>query len=194
MIYVDPIKCTCRLIFLMNLIQRLKCTTVHYALSVFRRKLVTFSTSPLKSLYRIQRNLTEGKMYMFKYHIASLCFWTDRKTKMAARPLIDWEIFDFSSETTEQNSTKLDRKQDLNVFYQVYVFRADRKKTRWPSNLWLAWAFSTSRLKLLNGIWPKLTVSKISTFVTDRKTEMTARPLRYFRLLLWNRWTEFKKT
>ena len=37
-------------------------------------------------------------------------------------------IFDFSSETAERNSTKLDRKQDRNVFYQVCVFQADRKK------------------------------------------------------------------
>ena len=54
-------------------------------------------------------------------------FRTDRKNKMAARPLICWDVFDFSSETAERNSTKLDRKQDLNVLYQVCVFRADRK-------------------------------------------------------------------
>ena len=42
-------------------------------------------------------------------------------------PLIGWDIFDFSSETAERNSTKLDRKQDLNVLYQVCVFLADRK-------------------------------------------------------------------
>ena len=35
--------------------------------------------------------------------------------------------FDFSSETTERNLTKLYRKVDLNVLYQVCVFRADRK-------------------------------------------------------------------
>ena len=34
---------------------------------------------------------------------------------------------DFSSETAEQNSTKLDRKEGHNVLYQVCVFRADRK-------------------------------------------------------------------
>ena len=40
----------------------------------------------------------------------------------------DWlRLFDFSSETAEQNSRKLDRKQDLKVLYQVCVFRADRK-------------------------------------------------------------------
>ena len=36
-------------------------------------------------------------------------------------------IFDFSSETAESNSTKLDRKQDLNALYQVCVFQVDRK-------------------------------------------------------------------
>ena len=39
--------------------------------------------------------------------------------------MIGWDIFDFSSETAEQNSTKLDRKQYLNV-YQVCIFQADQ--------------------------------------------------------------------
>ena len=49
------------------------------------------------------------------------------KTKWPPWPLIGWDIFDFFSETAEQNSKKLDRKQDFNVLYQVCVFRADRK-------------------------------------------------------------------
>ena len=49
------------------------------------------------------------------------------KTRWPPWPLIGWDIFDFSSETAERNSTKLDRKQDLNVLYQLCVFRADRK-------------------------------------------------------------------
>ena len=48
------------------------------------------------------------------------------KTRWPPWPLIGWDIFDFS-ETAERNSTKLVRKQDLNVLYQVCVFRADRK-------------------------------------------------------------------
>ena len=36
-------------------------------------------------------------------------------------------IFDFCSETAELNLTKLDRKQDRNVLYQVCVFRAEQK-------------------------------------------------------------------
>ena len=43
------------------------------------------------------------------------------------RPSLTFHIFDFSSETAERNSTKLDRKQDLKVLYQVCVFQADGK-------------------------------------------------------------------
>ena len=123
---------------------------------------------------------------------------------------VNFHIFDFSSETAQQNSTKLDRKQDLNALYQVCVFRADRKNkmaalaSDWlrhfrlllwncwtefnetwqearsqrplPSlcfsgrsekqdgrpGLWLAETFSTSPLKLMNGIQRNLTGSKIS--------------------------------
>ena len=78
-----------------------------------------------------------------------------RKTRWPPWPLIGWNIFDFSSETAEHNSTKFDRKQDLNVLYQVCVFRANRK-------------------------------IKMAALASDW--------LRYFRLFLWNRWTEFNKT
>ena len=54
-------------------------------------------------------------------------FWLIRKTRWPPLPLIGLDIFNFSSKTAEQNSTKLDRKQDLNVLYQVCVLRADRK-------------------------------------------------------------------
>ena len=40
--------------------------------------------------------------------------------------MIGWDIFDFSSETAELISTKLDRKQDLNILYWVCIFRADQ--------------------------------------------------------------------
>ena len=61
--------------------------------------------------------------------LPSLCFSgrSEKKNKMAV-VASDWlRHFDFSSETTEWNSMKLDRKQDLNVLYQVCVFRADKK-------------------------------------------------------------------
>ena len=77
------------------------------------------------------------------------------KTRWPPWPLIGWDIFDFSSETAEWNSTKLERKQDLNVLYQVSVFQADRK-------------------------------NKMAALASDW--------LRHFRLLLWNRWTEFNET
>ena len=85
----------------------------------------TFSTSPLKMLNGIQRNLTGSKISTSSTKF--VCFGRIWKTRWPPWPLIGWDILDFSSETAERNSTKLDRKQDLNVLYQVSVFRADRK-------------------------------------------------------------------
>ena len=73
----------------------------------------------------------------------------------SVRPSVNFHIFNFFSETAERNSTKLDRMQDLNILYQVCVFRADWK-------------------------------NKMANLASDW--------LRQFRLLLWNRWTEFNKT
>ena len=84
------------------------------------------------------------------------------KTRWPPWPLIGWDIFNFSSETAERNSTKLDRKQDLNILYQVCVFQANHKKKQdGRPVLWLAETFSTSPLKPLNGIQRNLTGSKI---------------------------------
>ena len=88
--------------------------------------------------------------------LPSLCFSgrSKKKTRLPPWPLIGWVIFDFF-EIAERNSTKLDRKQTINVLYQVCVFRADLK-------------------------------NKMATLASDW--------LRNFRLLLWNRWTEFNET
>ena len=85
----------------------------------------TFSTSPLKPLNGIQRNLTGSKIS--KPSTKFVFFGPIGKTRWPPWPLIGWDIFDFSSETAERNSTKLDRKQDLNTLYQVCIFWANRK-------------------------------------------------------------------
>ena len=82
----------------------------------------TFSTSPLKPLNRIQWNLTRSKIS--KSSTKFVFFGLVGKTRWLPWPLIGWDILDFSSETAERNSKKLDRKQDLNVLYQVCVFRS----------------------------------------------------------------------
>ena len=71
------------------------------------------------------------------------------KTRWPPWPLIGWDIFDFSSEIAKWNSMKLDRKQDLNVFYQVCVFQIERRNkmaalaSDWPRHfrllLWNCW-------------------------------------------------------
>ena len=85
----------------------------------------TFSTSPLKPLNGIQRNLTGSKISTSSTKF--VIYGRIIKTRWAPWPLIGRDIFDFFSETAERNTTKLDRKQDLNVLYQVCVFWADRK-------------------------------------------------------------------
>ena len=79
-----------------------------------------FSTCPLKPLNGIQQNLTGSKISTSSTKF--VYFGPIGKTRWPPWPLIGWDIFDFSSETAERNWTKLDRKQDLNVLYQVCVF------------------------------------------------------------------------
>ena len=79
---------------------------------------------------------------------------------------LTYQIFVFFSDITERYSTKFDRKQDLNVLYQVCVFRADQK-SKMATRLWLAEKFSNCFLHLLNGIQRNLTGNKISTFSTN---------------------------
>ena len=96
-------------------------------LSVCLLSTLTFAITfePLKPLNRIQRNLTGSKISTPSTKF--VFFRPIRKTRWPPWPLIGWDIFNFCSGTTKWNSTKLDRKQDLNALYQVYVFRADQK-------------------------------------------------------------------
>ena len=73
----------------------------------------TFLTSHLESLNGSQLNLTGKQDLSVIYQFC--VFRVDRKTKWPLRPLIGWDIFDFSSATSEWNWTKLDRTQDLKV-------------------------------------------------------------------------------
>ena len=57
---------------------------------------------------------------------------------------------------------KLYRKQDLNVFFQVYGFRTDRKTKMVAPASWLAVPFSFSPLKPLNRIQRNAAGNKIS--------------------------------
>ena len=100
----------------------------------------TFTTSP-KLLNRIQRNLTGSKISMSSTKF--VFFGPIGKTRWRPWPLIGWDIFDFSSETAERNSQKLDGKQDLNILYQVCFFLADWKNkmaalaSDWLRHFWL---------------------------------------------------------
>ena len=133
------------------------------------------------------------------------------KTRWPPWPLIGWDSLDFSSETAERNSTKLDRKQDLNVLYQVCVFLGRSEKQDGRPGLWLAETFSTSPMKPLNRIqrnltgWPWPLIGwdlfsapepKAQVHYCDHALSVVRPSLNFshFQFLLWNHWTEFNET
>ena len=124
----------------------------------------TFSLPLLKPLNGIQRNLTGSKISTSSTKF--VFFRPIGKTRWRPWPLIGWDIINFS-ETAKRNSTKLDRKQDLNAIYQVCVFQAiPSEKQDGHQGLWMVETFSTSPLIPLNGIQGTLTESKILTSST----------------------------
>ena len=161
----------------------------------------TFSTSSLKPLNRIQQNLTGSKIS--KPSTKFVFFGPIRKTRWPPWPLIGWDIFDFSSETAERNSTKLDRKQDLNALYQVFVFRADRKKkmaalaSDWLRHfrllLWNRWTEFNETWQEARSQRPLPSLC-FSGWSEKQDGRLASDWLRYFRLLLWNCWMEFNET
>ena len=82
-----------------------------------------------KTAERNQPNLTGSKISTSS--TTFVFFGPIGKTRRPPRPLIGWDIFDFSS---GRNSTELGRKQDLNVLYHV-VFFGLIGKTTWQSNV-----------------------------------------------------------
>ena len=161
----------------------------------------TFSTSPLKPLNRIQRNLTGSKISTSSTKFVFL--GSIGKTRWPPWPLIGWDIFDFSSKTAERNPTKLDGKQDLNVLYRVCVFRADWKnKMAALASDWLRHfrLFSETAVRNSTKLDRKQDLNvlyQVCIFRADRKNKMAALAsdwLRHFLLLHWNRLTEFNET
>ena len=160
----------------------------------------TFSTSSLKPLNRIQRNLTGSKISTPSTKF--VFFGPIWKTRWPPWPLIGWDIFDFSSETAERNSTKLDRKHDLNALYQVCVFQAIGKtrSSPWPPICWDIFDFSSETAKRnstkLDRKEDIKALYQVCDFRADRKSKMAVLASdwsRQFWLLLWNPWTEFNK-
>ena len=119
------------------------------------------------------------------------------KTRWPPWPLIGWDIFYFSSETAERNSTKLSRLQDLNVLYQVCVFRAALTPD-WLRHFqllfWKGWTEFNKTWQEARSIrpLPSLCFSGGSEKQDGRPGLWAA--YTFFWLLLWNRWTEFNKT
>ena len=92
--------------------------------NIYYGQYICISTSPLKKLNRIQRNVTGSKISTS--FTKFVLFWWIGNTRWSPLPLIDRDIFDFSSKNAEQNSLQPDRKQYLSVLYLVCIFRPTR--------------------------------------------------------------------
>ena len=109
------------------------CTKVLYQVCVFPTKMAVLISVLLRHFRLLLCLEFKRKLKGIKYqHLLSstkfVFFGPIRKLRWLPWPLIGGEFFNFSTATTERNSTKLDRKQEvvLYVVYQVRVFRADR--------------------------------------------------------------------
>ena len=131
----------------------------------------------------MQWNLTASKISTSSTKF--VFFGSIGKTRLPPWPLIGWDIFDFSSETAEQNSTKLDSKQDLNVLYHVCVFRADRKNNMavlasdWLNHFRL---FLWNRWTEFNETWQEARSQHPlpSLYFSGRSVNKKGRPGRFF--------------
>ena len=90
----------------------------------------TFSTSSLKPLNWIQRNLTGSKISTSSTKF--VFFRPIRKTRWLPWPLIGWDIFDFSSETLHGIQRNLTGSKIL-VSPTKFGFFGSIRKTRWLS-------------------------------------------------------------
>ena len=97
-----------------------KCTTVITGSLSLTFYVFLFSSETA----RIQRKLTGSKISMSSTKF--LFFGPIWKPRWPSRPQISRDILDFSYETTEQNSTKMNRKPDLK-----FVFFGLIRKPRW---------------------------------------------------------------
>ena len=96
----------------------------------------TYLTSQ-KPLDRNQGNLTGSKILMSSTKF--VLFGPFRKTRWSPLPLIGWDILDFSSESTEWNSTKLGKKSKTSISFTKFVFLGPIRKTRWPPWPLIGW-------------------------------------------------------
>ena len=160
------------------------------------------STSPLKPLNGIKGNSTGSKISTPSTKF--VFFGRIGKTRWPPWPLIGWDIFDFSSETAEGYSTKIWQEARSQRPIQSLCFSGWSENQDGRPGLWLAETFSTSSLKLLNGIQQNFVqkqdlnaLYQVCVFQGDRKNKMAALAsdwLRHFRPLLYNRCTEFNET
>ena len=152
----------------------------------------TFSTSPLKPLNGIQRNLTGSNISTSSTKF--VFFGPIGKTRWPPWPLNGRDIFDFPAETGSKISTSSTK----------FVLFGPIGKTRWPPLPLIGWDifdFSSETVEWNSTKFYKKQdlniLYQVCIFSAYQKNEMAAMAsdwLRHFWLLFWNRWMEFNET
>ena len=136
--------------------------------------------------------------------LPSLCCMTDRKSKMASL-VSDWlRHFRLLLCNCWTEFKELNRKQDINVLYQVCAFWPIGK-LRWLPWLLVGWyifdffsattertSMTLDRKQALNVFYQLCVVGPIGK--SRWPPGLASNLLRHFRLFLWNCWIEFKET
>ena len=155
----DDINCRCSnepylLIFiLVPSVQVQYCDNI---LSVNSHKISTSSQKLLKQFWGKWR----GSKYMYMYSTSStrcVCFWLICHQRKLAWPTIFWNIFNFSSAISEQILMQLDRKQVLNILYNVFWSICQQRWPLWPLICYKILYFSSATTEQ---IWQNFTGSK----------------------------------
>ena len=158
----------------------------------------TLSTSLLKLLKGIQRNLSGSKISTFS--IKFLFFGLAGKSRWPPWPLIGWDFFNFSSEIAEWNSTKLEGSK-TSTSSTKFVFFGQIGKillrlTGWDMFVFFSETSERNSTKLDRKKDLKV-LYEVCVFRAERINKMAALVsdwLRHFKLLLGNRRTEFNET
>ena len=70
-----------------------------------------------KTTWRMFMKLGTDEIVMALYIYLGFLVHLSRRPSSVRRPSLTFHILDFSSESSERNSTNLDRREDLNVLY-----------------------------------------------------------------------------
>ena len=102
------------------------------------RQVLNFEFLQYFIVFAQSQKLVNKKKFLMQTCVKLLVRLSQLWSRVVLHLSLTFYIFNFSPAMAEQNSSKLDRKQDFNILYEVFVFQAYRKtKMALPAFDWL---------------------------------------------------------